>query len=318
MTMLRIPRIVALQSVLVAGIAGLPLDSAAGQALPEACGGLWAMLEAAVKARDLKGGAAREREVAIDPLCNSLSVPAKQLMFGLYREEALRLERDGAQPAERLAVVEAALKYGNTWNVWELHAKIGDLKRRLPDASGRPDYAGASLAYDRAVQAIDAAPPSAKPTTAVTTRLVDLAYQFEAISPVPVPRGGMITRTARQINVERMPLPLQFVLDSDQMTEAGLAQAEHVLSLLKGENMPQLHLVGHTDPTGRDDYNERLSLRRAKSVRTFLTERGYPAGRITIEGRGERDVGKLRISDRAEFTPDQIHQMLRRVELVWK
>jgi outer membrane protein OmpA-like peptidoglycan-associated protein len=91
-----------------------------------------------------------------------------------------------------------------------------------------------------------------------------------------------------------------------------------VLNLLKGEDMPRLHLVGHTDPTGPDDYNDELSLRRAKAVRTFLTERGYPAGRITIEGRGERDADKLRISDRAEFTIDQIHQMLRRVDLVWK
>jgi outer membrane protein OmpA-like peptidoglycan-associated protein len=318
MNMLRIPRTISVQSLLAAGVAALLSHPAASQAVPEECKGVWARLDAAVKARDLKGAAARERDLAVEPLCNSLSVPAKQLVLGLYRGEAARLEADGARPAERLAVLEAALKYGNTWNVWDIHAKIGDLRRRLPDASGRPDYAGASLAYDRAVRAIDAAPAWAKPTTAETTRLVDLAYQFEAISPIPVPRVGMITRTARQIDVERTPLPLQFVFDSDEMTEAGLAQAEHVLNLLKGEDMPRLHLVGHTDPTGPDDYNDELSLRRAKAVRTFLTERGYPAGRITIEGRGERDVDKLRISDRAEFTIDQIHQMLRRVDLVWK
>ena len=53
-------------------------------------------------------------------------------------------------------------------------------------------------------------------------------------------------------------------------------------------------------------------------LRNFLTERGYPAQRVTTEGRGKRDIEKLRIWDGDQFTVEQIHQMLRRVELVWK
>jgi outer membrane protein OmpA-like peptidoglycan-associated protein len=302
-----------------AALAGLAPQWAAGQGLPQECKALWASLEAAAKAQDLKAAVAGEREIAIDPICNApLTVAAKEVLLGLYREEDARLERAGAAPSARLANLGAALRYGNQWNAWDIHAKIGDLKRRLPAAGGRPDYAGISLAYDEAVRAIDQAPASARPTSAVIQKILGLAYQYEALSPEPVPRRGGFTRAARQVNVERMPVPLQFVYDSDQLTEAGRAQADNLLKLLKEEGMPQLHLVGHTDPVGSDEYNDKLSVRRAAAIRNFLTERGYPAQRITAEGRGKRDIAKLKIWDGDQFTEAQVHQMLRRVELVWK
>ncbi len=315
----RIDGRIAVQVALAAGLAGAAPLWAAGQGLPSECKDQWARLEAAAKAHDLKSAAAGERDIAIDPICSSfLSVGARDLMLGLHREEDARLERAGAPIPQRLATLGAALGYASPSNAWAIHARIGDLMRRLPAANGQPDYAAISLAYDAAVQAIDLAPPPARPGASEIGRLVGLAYQFEALSPAPVPRRGLFTRTARQINVERTPVPLQFVYDSDRLTEAGRAQAENLFDLLKEEDMPQLRLVGHTDPKGSDDYNDKLSLRRALAIKHFLTGRGYPADRIATEGRGKRDIDKLRIWDSTEFTPDQIHQMLRRVELVWR
>ena len=213
-------------------------------------------------------------------------------------------------------MLNAALTYGNAWNAWDLYARIGDLMRRMPSADGQPDHAAVSLAYDEAVRAIDLAPPSARPAAAEIERIVGLAYQYEALSPNPVPRRATFTRIARQINVERTPVPLQFVYDSDRLTEAGLAQARNLLDLLKEEGMPPVRLVGHTDPKGSDDYNDRLSVRRAVAVRNFLAAGGYPADRIDTEGRGKRDIDKLKIVDQSDFTVEQVHQMLRRVELV--
>jgi outer membrane protein OmpA-like peptidoglycan-associated protein len=316
---IRIDACIAAQVALAAGLAGLAPLWAAGQDVPGECVVQWTRLEAAAKAHDLKSAAAGERDIAVDPICNSfLSVAAKDLMLALHREEDVRLERAGAPPPQRLATLGAALRYASPGGAWAVHARMGDLMRRLPSANGQPDYGAISLAYDAAVQAIDLAPPSARPGATEIGRLVGLAYQFEALSLTPVPRRGPFTRTARQINVERTPVPLQFVYDSDQLTEAGRVQAENLFDLLKEEDMPQLRLVGHTDPIGSDEYNDKLSMRRAFAIKHFLTGRGYPADRIATEGRGKRDVDKLRIWDGAEFTTDQIHQMLRRVELVWR
>src|SRR5262249_36101777 len=142
---------------------------------------------------------------------------------------------------------------------------IGDLMRRLPDASGQPDHAQISLAYDRAIVAIDSAPEAQRPAKAEIERVTRLAYQFEALSPTPVTRGGRLTRAARQVNVGYAPAPLQFEYDKDELTEAGKAQAQTLLRQLQDQRMPQLQLVGHTDPVGSNEYNDDLSERRAKA-----------------------------------------------------
>jgi outer membrane protein OmpA-like peptidoglycan-associated protein len=44
---------------------------------------------------------------------------------------------------------------------------------------------------------------------------------------------------------------------------------------------------GHTDSTGKPDYNQRLSERRADAVRDLLVQYGVPASRLSIKGYGE-------------------------------
>ncbi len=48
-------------------------------------------------------------------------------------------------------------------------------------------------------------------------------------------------------------------------------------------------IVGHTDSTGSDAYNQGLSERRANSAGAFLRREGIPGDRISSEGRGESE-----------------------------
>ena len=48
-------------------------------------------------------------------------------------------------------------------------------------------------------------------------------------------------------------------------------------------------VVGHTDSTGSGDSNQSLSVERAQAVRGYLVGRGVASGRITVDGRGERE-----------------------------
>jgi outer membrane protein OmpA-like peptidoglycan-associated protein len=54
---------------------------------------------------------------------------------------------------------------------------------------------------------------------------------------------------------------------------------------------PQLRVtvVGHTDSTGGDALNDRLSRERAEAVRDYLTARGLDPARVTVSGRGARE-----------------------------
>jgi outer membrane protein OmpA-like peptidoglycan-associated protein len=59
-----------------------------------------------------------------------------------------------------------------------------------------------------------------------------------------------------------------------------------VANALKETKSP-LIVVGHTDSTGSDETNQRLSEQRAKAVRQYLVSQGIEDGRIRAEGMGE-------------------------------
>ncbi|MEG0900159.1 MAG: OmpA family protein [Oscillospiraceae bacterium] len=52
------------------------------------------------------------------------------------------------------------------------------------------------------------------------------------------------------------------------------------------DTLPQIRLQGWADKTGNKEYNNRLSLRRAMSVRNYLVRKGVSASRISFEGCG--------------------------------
>lgn len=52
----------------------------------------------------------------------------------------------------------------------------------------------------------------------------------------------------------------------------------------------RVHVIGHTDTSGSPAYNQRLSVRRAESVKRSLVNLGIPAANVTTEGRGESQL----------------------------
>ena len=46
--------------------------------------------------------------------------------------------------------------------------------------------------------------------------------------------------------------------------------------------------IGHTDSIGADAYNQKLSVRRAESVKSYLVSKGVEPNRIYTEGKGEK------------------------------
>lgn len=52
----------------------------------------------------------------------------------------------------------------------------------------------------------------------------------------------------------------------------------------------RLRLVGHTDPTGNETFNQRLGLWRARRVGEYLSKKGVHADRIQYESRGPKET----------------------------
>jgi OOP family OmpA-OmpF porin len=73
------------------------------------------------------------------------------------------------------------------------------------------------------------------------------------------------------------------VLKPAMMSELDDAAAQIIAS--KGNEM--LEIVGHTDSTGPEDYNQGLSERRAQAAADYLVSKGVSPSRIVVRGVGE-------------------------------
>jgi OmpA-OmpF porin, OOP family len=57
---------------------------------------------------------------------------------------------------------------------------------------------------------------------------------------------------------------------------------------VKDINLEVVIAIGHTDSIGSDAYNQKLSVRRAESVKAYLVSKGVEPNRIYTEGKGEK------------------------------
>ena len=71
------------------------------------------------------------------------------------------------------------------------------------------------------------------------------------------------------------------------MQPAGRQELDKIASELSGAKLDLISIVGHTDRIGRQDDNELLSYKRARTVYEYLIEKGLERKRMSVEGKGE-------------------------------
>lgn len=79
--------------------------------------------------------------------------------------------------------------------------------------------------------------------------------------------------------------------DRSGMTDAGTRAIDVLLTRLHNDysRIDRVHLVGHADPLGRPERNERLAIERANTVRDYITQTGQLQAPMTAEGRSSRE-----------------------------
>lgn len=102
---------------------------------------------------------------------------------------------------------------------------------------------------------------------------------------------------------------LYFDFDSAALTGEARAEIDRVLDAMIQLNPSRIVVIGHTDTSGTDAYNDALALKRARSVSKELQKIGLSADMIDVRAVGEKD---LKID-----TPDGTkNQMNRRVRIL--
>lgn len=94
------------------------------------------------------------------------------------------------------------------------------------------------------------------------------------------------------------PVPSKMRFSTDELFEFDKAvlkltpsrnKLDEFAATLKTLRYDSISVVGYTDRIGSDEYNKRLSLRRAEAVKNYLVTQGVDSEKILVEGRGKAD-----------------------------
>jgi outer membrane protein OmpA-like peptidoglycan-associated protein len=131
-------------------------------------------------------------------------------------------------------------------------------------------------------------------TMSITT-LVDTKTGLEGFRSAVAPAATTLDERLGRLGAEvtgtevtiRLPGSVLFDFDSAQIRPDAERTLSEVAEVIKGYAKRPVRIEGHTDSVASDDYNQKLSERRAASVRTWLAGRSVEAARLTPRGFGE-------------------------------
>ena len=125
----------------------------------------------------------------------------------------------------------------------------------------------------------------------------------EELCPFEAPAMLMVDKTMPPRAPRAMPVPVApkavvptkvtlsadalFDFDKSVLKPEGKKQLDDLVEKMKGFKLEAAIAVGHTDGIGSVEYNQRLSLARAQSVKTYMVSQGIAADLIKVDGKGK-------------------------------
>ena len=81
-----------------------------------------------------------------------------------------------------------------------------------------------------------------------------------------------------------------FDFDKSVVGAGGQNVLDAVAEEIASRNLNVVRIVGHTDSSGSQSYNQKLAMKRSNAVRDELINRGVDAALIKVDGRGENEL----------------------------
>ncbi len=120
-------------------------------------------------------------------------------------------------------------------------------------------------------------PPKPAPAPVVAPTPVVAPKPVEAPKPAPQPVKVAITIQAEAL----------FDSDKSVLKPDGKKSIDDAIGKMKSVNVEMVIATGHTDSVGTDAYNQKLSERRATTVKEYMVSQGITAAKVTTLGKGE-------------------------------
>ena len=123
---------------------------------------------------------------------------------------------------------------------------------------------------------------------------VQAAQKAKALCPPPPPPPPAATPTPAPPPpppakvIDKITLMVHFDFDKSDIKKSDEAELKKGIDFVKKYPGSKVRVDGHTDSIGTDQYNQKLSERRAEAVKNYLVQKGaVDASKITSMGHGE-------------------------------
>lgn len=141
--------------------------------------------------------------------------------------------------------------------------------------------------------------------------VIDL-YDKCVTVPGPVENNGCPENKTSTVKDDTRTLEgIEFDLNSDKILPSNTPILNNAVNYINSSTGSYL-VIGATDTRASDAYNQKLSERRANSVKNYLIQNGVESGKLSAEGRGEKDL-KYPECEPAEKCPEWKNRANRRV-----
>ena len=283
------------------------------------CSDMVGRFDQAIAAKSLDAAMTIENEVYHDDICNAKDSEVKQRLLGLE----INLAGDPNVPKDVQEKAIAAVRKANApLHAWTDALGLADrlLKQRR--------YADAQDFYDKAISLAGTASgisdrqksdvlmkASAAKILASNDDQGQLQPEFaHSFRDLNGSLRGLYDPSFRGVEVVPVPLPINFLAASTNLTPNGEKAASELFDALQQQKISRITLIGHTDKRGADAFNVKLSQARVQRVADYLISRGLKV-QVTAVGKGWHQPFDTSV---LPYKPnqDEVWALDRRVELV--
>jgi OmpA-OmpF porin, OOP family len=150
---------------------------------------------------------------------------------------------------------------------------------------GKPGYEDCCNDKAVATAVAPAAAPSVAPAVVPAPEPAKVEAPVVAAAPAPAPEPAKAAEPVVDCAKIMEGVTINFEVNGSALTAAGKRALDQVVKCLTAN---KYEVAGHTDSDGGDDYNQKLSERRAGSVVAYLTSKSVPAAKMVAAGYGEK------------------------------
>lgn len=122
----------------------------------------------------------------------------------------------------------------------------------------------------------------------VNSRTTNVSVEEEPLPPPPVADYNMEVVEKRAVRFD-LNSSLLFQTGSSKLQPEALGRLSALASSLQENPESEIHIIGHTDASGSEATNQRLSEARAESVSLYLAQEGVSEVRLKSMGKGEQE-----------------------------